>query len=143
MDCPTGSMTIYAKDVRDDSTGGASPLCVCRSFQNNLTTYRMLSKLRPPSSLCAADLETSHVRSLCHCHVIHIYVMISFPFGQDFFVCAALSTGVSSFLSGSGFASQASQGFTQLSVCLYISSPPPPDHSIPPFWWCSLCWLHV
>ena len=46
-----------------------------------------------------------------------------------FFICAASSTGVSSFLSGSGFASQASWGFAQLSVCLYISSPPPPSTS--------------
>ena len=38
---------------------------------------------------------------------------------------------MSSFLSGSGFASQASRGFTQLSVCLYISSPPPPPSSLP------------
>ena len=59
-----------------------------------------------------------------------IYVIVPVR-SRLFFICAALSTGVSSFLSGSGFASQASRGFTQLSVCLYISSPPPPPSSLP------------
>ncbi|KAL8602724.1 hypothetical protein ACOMHN_062938 [Nucella lapillus] len=53
-------MIVQTKDVQkamDEKNFEEAVRLRGRSFQNNLTMYRMLSKLRPPSNVCTAELS--------------------------------------------------------------------------------------